>query len=331
MFVRLRERKARSAVSPASIAVRAEYSGEATLDHLTVRHAASALNENRYGVFARGSNTRLTLRSVRIVAADGGDGEPATVGATPELPTQSCAIGDGLAAGADGAKGASGTIGSFDAEGFVPGNGQLGLPGAQGHNGVMAVASCKKCVEANSCAFNKAMSCDGVKTSQESCPTAGEPGCGGLPGAGGGGGAGGRASIALFAWQAHVEVFDSLLHSGDGGDGAQGAAGGLGGPARAPGGGAPGISCTICLSAKLKIGPVCSSQADGAAAVRGRVGTKGSAGGPGGDGAGGPSYAIFQGAGATVTQQNTKLEHGAAGKSMGEGAAGTASDQGTSD
>lgn len=142
MFMRLRERKARSAVSPASIAVRAEYSGEATLDHLTVRHVASAPNENRYGVFARGSNTRLTLRSVRIV---------------------------------------------------------------------------------------------------------------------------------------------------------------------------------------------CSSQADGAAAVRGRVGTKGSAGGPGGDGAGGPSYAIFQGAGATVTQQNTKLEHGAAGKSMGEGAAGTASDQGTSD
>ena len=320
-------------VSPTSVAVRAEYSGQSTLGRLTIRHRDSAPGESRYGVFARGPETRLTLRHVFVHAADGGDGETGAAGAMPAAPSESCALGDGAPAGEDGAKGESAGAGMFTADGFAAGHGQVGEPGLPGHAGAERTVSCATCVVDGSCAASGLALCAGEPTGATSCPTAGAPGCGGLPGPGGSGGPGGGASVALFIWQAHVEVYESLLRAGDGGAGALGAAGGLGGPASEPGVGAPGETCVRCTRSKI-IGPVlpgpkpgaalCTQTISGAAAVSGNAGTPGSAGGAGGDGAGGSSYAVFRGGGAELRSDNVRLEHGEPGSSLGAGAMGAA-------
>jgi hypothetical protein len=58
------------------------------------------------------------------------------------------------------------------------------------------------------------------------------------------------------------------------------------------------------------------------------MGTPGSAGGAGGDSAGGPTYAIYRGDGAQITQQQVQLAHGSGGASMGEGPKGAAAEVG---
>jgi hypothetical protein len=145
--------------------------------------------------------------------------------------------------------------------------------------------------------------------------------------------------VALFAWDARLDVHDSVLEASDGGaggpgsPGAPGSAGGSGGP------GAPGADCSICSgrgaiiiksfeAAHLDLPPSAAGLAGAdptpsagdiittpiprplpialckelprASAVAGGTGGAGSAGGTGGDGAGGHSYAVFRGGAAVL-------------------------------
>lgn len=355
--------------SPTTIGVRADYDGSAKLEFLSVRsNAVAGPGQSQYGIFARGKRTQLRLFHVIVAAADGGAGSGGAPGVTPEAPAMTCAAGDGMPAGADGESGAHAGPGGFDATGYLTSQGQDGQSGLPGHNALGATATCLPCVTEGTCARTPEGACVGTATGAQSCPTAGPAGCGGAAGGGGRGGQSGGASIALYAWDAKVEIEESQLGSGNGGAGAiggNGASGAAGGPG---GAGVAGAACTVCrfssrlivatqfepatpipqafasaaspagadpIESVIPVGPIvkpgifqCTGDAGGARAVTGNAGTPGSGGGRGGDGAGGPSYALFRAGAASIVTKSTQLAHAQAGVSMGNGSPGEAADMG---
>jgi hypothetical protein len=306
--------------------------GTASLAWLSIKskQAASAPGESLYGVFARGTTTRLDLEQVRITVGPGGNGSSGARGADGIPGTGMCTpAGDGLK-GSDGALGGGAVPGTFDMNGYVPGDATVGPTGGVGHNGVAmeGASSCVGCWAVCQIRQGTADQCES-SVGPDSCGmNDGSPGCGGPGGRGGQGGRGGGSSIALFVWGATVNVIGGSLAGGNGGLGAAGGAGGNGGPGAA---GVEGTKGPLCLSGQciyqVTGGSSCSSllrSVQGRGGVGGNGGP-GGIGGQGGGGAGGSSFAVYKGGGGNVTvSAETALANGSAGTSMGNGAAGAA-------
>lgn len=291
----------------------ASYDGYSKLDGLWLEGPKAAAGESRYGIVARGDKTRLWLRNVSVAAADGGDG---SAGSAP-VPTQplaamSCLPGDGANAPLEGSPGVSGPSGSFGPDGYLPGNGGDGASGMAGNAGSLATAP--MCASCGDCP------CGGVV---ESCGARGEVGCGGPGGAGGAGGLGGGSSIALYAWDAALDITASRLTAGRGGDGGAGGEPGAGGIGLAGNKGAAGATCAVCTSIG-EGGCVQIGVATGEGTTGGNGGN-GSAGGRGGAGSGGVAYAIYRNSRASLTlAADARLEHGRAGRGPAGAAQGKA-------
>jgi hypothetical protein len=298
--------------------------GAATVSTLTVLSmAASSVQPGQsiYGVFARGSNTELTLNNVVVSVASAGNGQTGSTGSTGSSPSSSCSSGDGQSNSTAGAVGGGASAGTFSSSGFTPSSGGTGGSGNGGDNGTAAPSptsvSYSTCSTGLlSCSMNSASSCTG---------TAGKNGCAGEGGGGGAGGSGGGTSVALFVDAAQVTVTGSSLTAGNGGNGGAGGTGGAGASGSAGAGGTSTpctpSSCNIFLCNK-------GSNVTGPAGGVGGTGGHGSAGGQGGGGAGGDSYAVMSGGGGTVTLTTSTLVAGSAGTSPG-GAAGVAAMQGS--
>jgi hypothetical protein len=227
--------------SPTEIGVRAEYAGDVVLDTLTIETSAAEAGKSVYGVFARGASTKLTLRDVRVVAANGGAGAAGLPGETPAAATGTCPAGDGAVGSPAGTPGVNGTLGSFTADGYSAAAGGPGGAGSRGHDSAIIDNPCiKDCLTA--CDTS---TCSGTAAPQ-SCGAGAAAGCGGFGAAGGGGGAGGGASIAVYAWGAHVLVEGGALTAGDGGAGGPGGEPGQGGAGSRGTNGADGPSCAVC-------------------------------------------------------------------------------------
>jgi hypothetical protein len=227
--------------SPTEIGVRAEYDGEAVLDTLTIETAAGQDGKSVYGVFARGASTKLSLRDVRVIAANGGAGAAGLAGETPAAATGTCPAGDGAVGSPAGMPGESGTLGSFTADGYSPTAAGPGGSGLRGHDGAIVDKPCiTDCVTACDTTM-----CTGP-AAPESCGAGAAAGCGGAGAAGGGGGIGGGASIAVYAWGARVSIEGGTLASGNGGAGGPGGEPGQGGAGSPGTTGAAGPSCAVC-------------------------------------------------------------------------------------
>ena len=345
--------------SPTEVGVWAEFDGTAWLDTLTVETLAQApLNHSMYGVFARGTRTRLQLRDVRVLAASGGDGTQGKAGSQPAPRSGFCEVADDGSAGATaGSPGGGAMPGTFNDLGYVAANGMTGGTGASGKNGVAGGSNCRACLDACNTS-----TCSGNVIGQ-SCGTAGLSGCGGIGGPGGGGGTGGGSSFAIFAWGARVEVEGGLLQPGNGGIGAAGGAPAEGGLGSAGQSGTPGESCVVCsksiggpiippppvdTTAKANsaaasdttdvigrpvpidggiIAPVCIASKASGLGTAGGSGGVGAPGGVGGGGAGGHSYGAFAAAeGRVDLSPSTLVRIRKPGKSLGNGASGEAAD-----
>jgi hypothetical protein len=339
--------------STTEVGVWAEYAGSAELESLTVATLATVpMGHSTYGVFARGTSTKLTLREVEVFAASGGDGQTGNSGATPAPRTGTCApAGDGANGVGDGLPGTGAAAGTIDSSGYVPGDGAPGGPGEPGHNGTAGQSTCRVCYE--SC---DTTTCSGTTTGQ-SCGVPGSAGCGGAAAEGGGGGGGGGSSFGLFAWGAQVQVIGGLLQSGNGGRGGAGGNPGNGGEGSDGSAGMNGESCTVCTkgigpitpppltpdtevqAAEIIAGPnvappirvidggvispVCVEGKGAGVGTAGGRGGKGSRGGMGGGGAGGSSYGVWAGGQAQLdVSASTRIEIGEAGRSQSTGAKG---------
>jgi hypothetical protein len=312
--------RAASAVitSPAEVGLVADYVGEATLDTLTVRTKPLAnASESTYAVVVRGTGTKLVLSDVIAVAADAGHGAQGAAGASPPAAIGQCAPGSGANGTSDGSPGDGASRGAFESTGYVRRDGVRGGTGASGQPGTQAPEPI--CAECSSCEHELGSICVGVGAS---CGEAGPAGCGGPGGAGGEGGYGGGSSVALFVWDATVDVAAGRLEAGRGGDGGPGGAPG-GGGAGSPGlTGAVPASCDVCSDGAGQCFHLGSAQG---MSTTGGNGGAGAQGGTGGSGAGGFSYAVFKGGSANVTISSvTGLAFGAAGTGATNGAAGLA-------
>jgi hypothetical protein len=298
----------------------------ATLASLTILGAdpaSIAPGESLIGVLATGPTTRLVLRDVIVTVGDAGQGQRGVAGANGTAGASGCAASDGAAGATPGAEGQPAASGAFSSGGFAPGSGDAGGVGSAGHAGIPGGGP--QCVSCVTC-VSTMLSCT-AQSAAPSCGVVGLSGCGGAGGQAGGGGSGGGSSVALFAWDATVDVIGGTLQAGSGGAGGSGGPGGVGGAGGAGSAGSAGPSCaTSCSAQALSCAP--SSSGAGAASSSGGAGGAGSAGGAGGGGAGGSSYAIYQGGTGTVdASPSTLLVHGGAGAGVGGAASGSTADR----
>lgn len=309
--------KVASIASPDNVGVRAEYAGASALESLHIGTRAATEAESLYGVFVRGATTELTLTDVEIAAPGGGDGAAAMPGQNAPTAADTCDPGDGTRGSTPPP--AQGGTGTFDRDGYHPGHGVVGLPGARGGNGAAGDEACADCAALVTQQTGQSPT---EVSPDRSCGIAGLPGCGGEGGLPGGSGRGGGSSVALFVWDARVHLQAGDFSAGDGGDGAAGGLGGTGGDGRPGGQGALGPTCTgVFLSGSS---PSVSMVA-GPAGSEGRPGAAGGNGGDGGGGSGGSSYAIFIGGAGTVDSvEAPRLAHGEPGLSLGNGEPGSA-------
>jgi hypothetical protein len=321
-------------LSSANTAVVAEYDGEATLETLTIRtrEPAADSGESTYGVMARGERTRLRVRDVAISAASAAAGAAGAAGESPAVASGSCAADTG-ADGTSGEPGAAAASGSFGEQGYSLASAGAGTAGGAGLNGLAADIPCLNCRAALEMMYPQLTNCGSTVCFSQyiplmSCaPMPGASGCGGAAGSGGTPGGSGGSSVALYVWNARVELVRVQLEAGDGGAGAAGGQGGTGAAGSAGLVGPDGPQCMSML--RIMNGPGTTS----GPTIRGAIGSQGGPGGRGGDGAaagsgaGGHTYAIVRGPEAQVSGIETStLAHGAAGTSAGDGATGQAGD-----
>jgi hypothetical protein len=298
--------------------------GGATLSTITVLSmAASSVQpgQSLYGIFARGSNTQLTLNDVVVSVAKAGDGPTGAMGSVGSPPSSSCSSGTGQSNTAAGALGAGASAGTFASAGFTPSAGATGGAGSAGTNGTSAPAPTP--VMYSTCQRQLL----GCNTNSSSCTgSAGKSGCAGGGGGGGKGGGGGGSSVALFVDGAQVTVSGGSFAAGDGGNGGAGGAGGAG----AAGGAGTTGSSAQCQPATCQ-GFNCNNQGSmvTGAGSTGGTGGAGSAGGQGGGGSGGDSYAVVLLGGGQVGVSGASLVAGQPGVSLGNGPSGVAAMQGT--
>jgi hypothetical protein len=297
------------APADASTTVLAEdLNGAATLRLVTVLSkdpSAVGPGESIYGILARGASTALTLDTVVVTVAAGGDGVTGNAGATgaPAALT-GCTASDG-AGGLPGSAASPSDGGTFTINGWAPGAGGPGGVAGNGHAGSAGGdGGCE--VDACSCMPGN---CTAHFTE---CAASGESGCGGAGGTGGQGGLGGGSSVALYVWGANVTCVDSYLTAGNGGNGGNGGDGGAGGAGSA---GEPGAQlqcnaqCGVNPSGCVVVGAWLT--ADGGAP--GGLGGAGGTGAAGGGGAGGWSCGYYVDGTGTVKTTATSFQVGSAG------------------
>ncbi len=302
--------------------------GTATLSKLTIQSKPSAKvlgGETIYGVFATGSTTTLDLVDVDVTVTKGGTGANGSAAGNGATGQADCLpYNDGNPGAPPGSAGVGADAGVFGLGGYDAGPGATGGGGATGHTGTQPQApACLSCV-----------SCSGTVTCSvgnggTSCGTAGHAGCGGGLGGGGAGGASGGSSIALFAFDAHVDVQRGSLNADDGGNGGNGAPPGDGGAGGIGALGMPGNSCPVsCHISGLNCVPLAQGQG---VAGTGTNGGKGSGGGGGGGGAGGWSCGTAKAGAANITLGGstviTRKNSGAGGMGAAPGAPGVGQNQ----
>jgi hypothetical protein len=299
-----------------------------TLSYLTILTRNAKDGESVYGVMATGKTTKLTLDHVLVKAASGGNGTAGRQGAPVGngAPSGCATPGDGLPPTVAALTGGGAPAGSFTSLGYQAALAVAGAEGPAGHNGTAGGAGQSKLTY--TCKSASSSECTSATVKGED----GKAGCGGDGGHGGQPGGSGGSSIALFVWDARVDVLGGLLQAGNGGVGGKGGAGGD------PGIGMPGVAgaekpLASCHTPCIQTGSYgtcsaysCDNPITGAAAggSPGGAGSNGGRGGEGGAGAGGFSYAVFKGGVATVARVGTQLVSGIAGTSLGNGALGDA-------
>jgi hypothetical protein len=301
--------------------------GEAALARITIKSKDAANpSQSLYGVFARGADTRLLLDNVQIIIARAGDGTAGTDGtAGADGAAAGCtSSSDGSNGETDGAAGTGAAAGTFGSGGYVSSDGTAGSDGKAGHNGAPSPAGeCLNCYDCLICDGDcQQAPCLGSLNGTVSCGSAGKAGCSGTEGKAGNGSHGGGSSVGLYTWNSAVSIVGGVVQAGDGGRGPAGGLGGRAGQGAAGFTGTAGSDCTLSCPFDCNI---VYGHGSGGTGGKGGNGTKG---GQGGGGAGGFSFALFKGGTGQVVTTGTVLVHGAAGASLGNGAAGQAGDIG---
>jgi hypothetical protein len=280
----------------------------AGLHLLSVLGKASAEpGESVYGVFA--SQGTLVLDTISVSVGNAGGGGVGVMGDAGAQGGGDCDAGDAAAGPVSGSVGSGASAGAFGPMGYTASSGGSGSSnGSTGAPGVCTINS----------------SCVTVCSVCESVCVNALAGCGGQGGLGGGGGAGGGSSVAVYGWNASIQIIGGSFTSGNGGNGGNGGAGGLGGA-----GGTGAVKDATCASFCMVDGG-CASVGDTAPQIGG-MGGMGASGGQGGGGSGGFSYAVFNGgdAGQVTLSLSPTLAFGdAGGGGTVNGAAGKAAGQG---
>ncbi len=296
----------------------------ATLDTLSVSvglGTSPQAGQSLYGIVATGATTHLDVRDVSVRVGPAGTGAPGLPGSSPGGSGGSCTGLSGNA-GAKGAVGVGAGAGSFGPTGYVSTAGSLGTAGKNGVGTPAPDPECGFCV-----ACNAPISSCGPTAFLQRCGIRGLGGCGGFGGGAGQAGQGGGSSIALFAWQATVDVVGGELRAGGGGGGGAGGVGGQPAPGSTgtpgPDAEACGTGCTADFLLNTCTTSIFVNFKGGAAGARGGAG---GSGGAGGAGAGGHSYAIYKGSSASVTATGAQLGHGSPGIGGAGAASGNAAD-----
>lgn len=295
-------------VSPGMIAN--NIGGSATLIDLVLQVSRSVpAGTSKHGIQALGSTTSLSLTDVRVEVSDAPNGATGTAGAVGAQGSDDCPTGDAGAVTSNGIPGDSADAGVFARDGYHATPGSSGATGTNGNAGMAgATGGCLDCIS----------QCSGSGTctvaTVHQCGDQGKSGCGGLGGIGGAGGSGGGSSIALYVWDAHVNVTRGALVAGNGG------APGVGGPGGAPGAGGVGLTgqsrpTGACMTSCQDILGTCTATGpDAGPGGSGTVGGTGGRGGVGGPGSPGASFAIVRGGTAIVTYDDAgTLKHGVGG------------------
>lgn len=313
----------------ASIAVTANFKGEATLETLTIKSKTAAKkSESLYGLHASGAETVVNLHNVFIQVAKGGDGENGTPGVNGTAGATLCALSGSGANGAKGAHGENASVGQFVNGQYQPSHGTTGKEGTSGYNGSMTKGECAStyvCFEG--CKKSNVGSCSHTAISPF-CAEDGKPGCGGTRGTAGTRGQGGGSSIGIVAAQGAVVQIQGgevkVSEGGRGGNGGKGGAEGSGGTGFTPASATVPFDCIYRCDSNFGS---CSGDIvryNLKAGTGGRGGNGGS-GGQGGGGAGGFSAALVKTENGDITFTNTNLVVGAPGQG-GQGGNGKAPD-----
>jgi hypothetical protein len=293
-----------------NVVVTASFAGAAGLRLLSVLGkvpSATQPGESVYGIFA--TQAALTLDTIAVTMAAGGTGDTGTPGDAGAAGGIDCDAGGGAAGANAGNSGSGAGAGSFGSTGYA---GATGGPGsADGSAGAPGT-----CTISSSCVTT-------CSTCQAICVNA-LAGCGGQPGLGGGGGHSGGSSIAVYGWNATVNIIGGSFTAGNGGTGGNGGMGGAGGI-----GGNGAVKDATCTSF-CSVDAGCASVGNTSPQIGGMGGT-GAPGGQGGGGSGGFSYAVFNGgdAGVVMLSSSPTLAFGDAGAGgVVNGAPGKAAGQG---
>jgi hypothetical protein len=281
-------------VMPAStnVVVTANFTGSAGLRLVSVIGKTGAQpGESLYGVFA--TDAQLTLDTISVAVGTAGDGALGALGDAGAKGGIDCDASDGAAGASPGHSGAGAPEGTFAASGWTPSSGGAGS--ADGSAGTPG-----DCTISSSC-ITTCYTCFSICTDSLA-------GCGGGAGAGGAGGTGGGSSVAVFSWNAKIQIIGGTFTTGNGGNGGNGGSGGSGG-----GGGSGAVKNGNCLSACSDAG--CASVGNQSPEVGG-AGGNGAAGGQGGGGSGGSAFAFFRGgdAGAITMTASPTIVVGDAGQ-----------------
>ncbi len=290
----------------ANVVVTADFSGSAGLRLLSVLGKATAQpGESVYGIFA--TNATLTLDTISVSVGAGGDGAAGAQGDAGAQGGTDCDAGDAGAGPSPGNVGEGATSGSFGPNGWLPASGGPGAAdGSVGAPGPCTI---------NSSCITTCYTCLSVCVNSLA-------GCGGNAGGGGAGGSGGGSSVAVYSWNAHVQVLGGSFAAGNGGAGGSGGAGGNGGT-----GGAGNVQNATCLDACSDAG--CATVGNASPQIGG-TGGAGASGGHGGGGSGGNSIALYNGgnSGSVTLSGSPLLSFGTAGAGgVVNGASGTAAAQ----
>ncbi len=257
--------------------------------------------ESCYGVWVSGGSD-VEFVNATVLAGAAGHGGLATQILDPadapdcgaqQTTSLSCATGSG---GQNGVNGVPSQGGTYTAAGYLPGNGEHGVPGTPGQNGQTGGAG-QQITCALSCGVRQYMGGTWLCFTESTIQVAGTPGrcgCGGRGGEAGAGGLGGGASVALFVSSdsAVVGLKHTRLVAGDGGNGSDGVMGFIGGTGNQ---GKAGVSapCDSCDGNATNGQNNCQIPTTAVAGgASGGPGGHGGVGGNGGSGAGGPSVGI---------------------------------------
>jgi hypothetical protein len=295
--------------------------GKAGLDTLFIQpHAAAAQpGQSFYGVFIRGASSVVDMYEVGLGVKSAGNGSPGSPG-SPGAGAGSCSTPGGPAASPGGA-GAGGQLGTFDTNGYTPGDGKQGGTGTAGPNGTAVAPQCSDAGACADCIVQQPdpglpRVCDTTNPTQV-CGTAAVIGCGSAGGGGGVPGKGGGSSVALYVWGGTANIRWSSLTAGSGGSGGQGGGGGSPGtPSTAvqgDGGKCYSPSNPTCATSLVDCRPIGAiyTPIPGGTATNG---APGGTGGPGGGGAGGSTYVYYTGGGGAVNVvEKVTLQTGTAG------------------